>query len=94
MIRVPLYIKLLHAALATELSAITPAITILLVVGLATAFVQAVFQIEDTAFSLLPKTMAMIAIALFGGFGMLRGFEDLATLWIGHADTIVRQSWS
>ena len=66
----------------------------LLVVGLATAFVQAVFQIEDTAFSLLPKTIAMIAIALFGGFSMLRGFEALATLWIGNADTIVRQSWS
>lgn len=90
----PLYVKLLHLALTTELAAITPAIAILLAVGLVTAFVQAVFQIEDTAFSLLPKTIAMIAIALSGGFGMLRGFAALARLWIGHAAMIVHQSWS
>jgi len=90
----PLYIKLLHEALATELAAITPIVLILLAVGLATAIVQSLFQIEDTAFSLLPKTIAMIAIALFGGFGALHLFEALAIFQIDHATLLIRQPWS
>jgi flagellar biosynthesis protein FliQ len=80
--------------MATEFMAIAPIIAILLTVGIVTAIIQAVFQIEDAAFGLLPKTIAMIAIALFGGFGALQAFETLATDWIGHAAVIVHQSWS
>jgi len=90
----PLYVKLAHQALATEFMAIGPIIAILLTVGIVTAIIQAVFQIEDAAFGLLPKTLAMIAIALFGGFGALQAFGSLATFWIGHAAQIVHQSWS
>jgi flagellar biosynthesis protein FliQ len=90
----PLYINLLYSALETELLAITPIVLVLLVVGLVTAVVQAMFQIEDATFSLLPKTIAMVAIALLGGFGALRAFAALATLWIGHAALLVHQPWS
>ncbi len=90
----PFYVKLADQALATEFMAIAPIIAILLTVGIVTAMIQAMFQIEDAAFSLLPKTIAMIAIAVFGGFGALQAFESLATLWISHAGLIVHQSWS
>ena len=90
----PLYLQLLHEALQTEVSALTPVIAILLMVGLSTAFIQAVFQFEDSAFAQLPKIFAMIAIALFGGFGIMQRFAALATLWISHAAMIVRHSWS
>jgi len=90
----PLYLLLLHAALTTELDAVLPIIALLLLVGLATAILQAAFQIEDATFSLLPKTLAMIGVTLFGGFGMLHAFAALATLWISHAGSLVHQSWS
>ncbi len=90
----PYYLQLLHEALSTEFSAIAPLIAMLLVIGLATAIIQAVFQFEDAAFGLLPKTIAMIVMALYGGFGLLRSFEGLATLWISHAGMMVHQPWS
>jgi flagellar biosynthetic protein FliQ len=77
-----------------ELAAVTPTIAVLLAIGLATAIFQSAFQIEDATFSLLPKTIAMIIIALFGGFGALYGFEQLASVWIGHAGQLIRQPWS
>lgn len=90
----PLFAKLLHEALVTELSSVTPIILLLLGVGLTTAVVQALFQIEDTAFSLLPKIFVMIAIGILGGFGALQAFEGLAVLWISHAPDLVYRSWS
>ncbi len=90
----PLFTKLLHDALLTELSAVTPIIVLLLGVGLTTAIVQALFQIEDTAFSLLPKILVMVAIAVFGGFGALQAFDGLAILWISHAPNLVYHAWS
>jgi flagellar biosynthesis protein FliQ len=89
----PFYLMLLHAALMTALSAITPVILLLLAVGLATAIFQAMFQIEDTAFALLPKILAMICIALSGGFGALQLFEALSISWIGHAGAWVHLPW-
>jgi len=89
----PLYIQLLHLALITELQGVLPVIAILLAVGLATAILQAALQIEDATFSLLPKAIAMIAIGLFGGFGALRSFENLAVLFISRAPFLVHQSW-
>jgi flagellar biosynthesis protein FliQ len=90
----PLYLQLLHTALSTELSAILPILLILLFVGLATGIFQAAFQIEDTAFSLIPKIIIMIGLPLFGGLSVMHAFETLATGWISHAGEIVRQSWS
>ena len=90
----PLYIKLAHQALATAFMGVAPIIAILLTVGIVTAIIQAVFQIEDAACGQVPKTIAMIAIALFGGFGALQAFEGLATFWISHAAVIVHQTWS
>jgi flagellar biosynthetic protein FliQ len=88
----PLYIQLLHLALMTELRGVLPIVAIL-VVGLVTAILQAALQIEDATFSLLPKTIAMIAIGLFGGFGALRIFENLAVLFISRAPFLVHQPW-
>lgn len=90
----PFYMILLHAALMVTLAALTPIIFLLLAVGLGTAIFQALFQIEDTAFSLLPKILTMIFIGMFGGFGALQLFEGLAVSWIGHAAVWVHQSWS
>jgi flagellar biosynthetic protein FliQ len=90
----PLYVTLLHHAMATELRAVLPIITLLLIVGTVTATLQAAFQLEDTALSLLPKTIAMIVIAIFGGFGALAVFQSLATDWIGHAGMLVHRPWS
>jgi len=90
----PLYLKLLHMALATELDAISPIIGVLLIIGLATAIFQSAFQIEDATFSLLPKTIAMIAIGLSGGFGALGAFEHLAVLFISKAPMLAHQPWS
>ncbi len=89
----PLYLQLLHEALATEVSAITPIILILLSIGLITAVLQSALQIEDATFSLLPKTFAMIAVGLFGGFGAMRSFQNLAIIFISHAPMLVRQNW-
>ncbi len=89
----PLYIQLLHQALVTELSGIMPIIFILLAIGLVTAIFQSALQIEDATFSLLPKTFAMIAIGLFGGFGAQRIFQNFAVFFISHAPLLVRQSW-
>jgi flagellar biosynthesis protein FliQ len=90
----PLYLTLLHAALIAEVEAVVPIITLLLIVGLTTATFQAAFQLEDTALSLLPKTVVMILIAVFGGFGALSLFKTLVVTWIGHASLLVHQSWS
>lgn len=90
----PVYLQLLHSALQTELSGLLPIVSILLAIGLVTAIFQAAFQIEDTAFSLLPKTIAMMAIPLLGGIGLLHGIAALETSWLSHADFIVHQRWS
>lgn len=89
----PLYLQLLHIALATELSILCPIVFLLLAVGFATSFIQAALQIEDATFALLPKTIAMIFIALAGGFGLLAAFEGLATDFIIHAPSLLRQPW-
>jgi flagellar biosynthesis protein FliQ len=88
------YIQLLHLAFVTELTGITPIIAILLVIGLVTSIFQSALHIEDATFSLLPKTLAMIAIFLFGGFGGLATFQNLAVLFISHAPGWVHQTWS
>jgi flagellar biosynthesis protein FliQ len=90
----PLYLTLLRTALATETEAVMPIIMLLLIVGITTATVQAALQLEDTALNLLPKTVAMILIAVFGGFGALNLFKTLITAWIGHASLLVHQPWS
>jgi flagellar biosynthesis protein FliQ len=90
----PLYLTLLHAALATEMEAVLPIILLLLAVGLTTATFQAAFQLEDTALNLLPKTVGMVLIAVFGGFGALTLFKALVVAWIGHATLFVHQPWS
>jgi len=73
---------------------LTPIVALLLAAGFATSFIQAATQIEDATFSLLPKTIAMVFIALAGGFGLLAGFEHLATYFILRAPYLVHQSWS
>jgi flagellar biosynthesis protein FliQ len=90
----PLYLTLLHSALAIEVDAVLPIIMLLLIVGVTTATFQAAFQLEDTALNLLPKTVTMIIIAIFGGFGALGLFKTLVVTWIGHAGLLVHQSWS
>lgn len=89
----PYYLQLLRVALGTELAALSPIILVLLAVGLATAILQAALQIEDTALSLLPKLIAMIVLALFGGFGLMHGFEHLAVRWISDAPEMVQRAW-
>jgi flagellar biosynthetic protein FliQ len=89
----PYYLQLLRGALGVELAQITPVIGILLIVGLVTAIFQAALQMEDTAFSLLPKLLAMIAIGLLGGVGFMQGFEHFATGWIAQAPSMVSRSW-
>ena len=91
---VPLYLKLLHTAFATELSVLTPIVLLLLAVGFATSFLQAPLQIEDATFALLPKTIAMIFISLSGGLGLLGGLQRLATHFIQHAPELVHRTWS
>ena len=90
----PLYLTLLHRAMTTEVTAVMPIIMLLLAVGLTTATIQAALQLEDTALNLLPKTIAMILIAVFGGFGAIGLFKGLVVAWIGHATLLVHQSWS
>lgn len=90
----PLYLHLLMLALTTESEALTPVILALLVVGLGTAIVQAALQIEDATFALLPKTLAMIVLAMTGGFGALTLFESLARSFILRAPALVHQAWN
>lgn len=90
----PLYVIFLHMALIAELAAVTPIIGLLLVIGVVTAIIQSALQIEDATFSLLPKTIAMIAIGVFGGFGAMSGFSRFATLCISRAASLVHQTWS
>lgn len=89
----PLYLKLLHHAVAIEAAAIWPCIALLLLVGLITSILQAVLQIEDTTFALLPKTIAMAALTATGGAGMLSMFEALAKDFIINAPSLVHQPW-
>jgi flagellar biosynthesis protein FliQ len=90
----PLYLRLLHTALSVEVEALLPIILLLLIVGITTATVQAAFQLEDTALNLLPKTVVMVLVAVFGGFGALGLFKALVTAWVGHAALLVHQPWS
>lgn len=89
----PLYLKLYQHALAVGVSAIFPPIMILLAVGLAIAIFQAVFQIEDATFALLPKTIAMIFLAFSGGMGAFEIFETLCRTFIVQAPVLVHQVW-
>ena len=90
----PLYLTLLQTALFTAVTAVLPIIMLLLIVGIATATIQAAFQLEDTALNLLPKTVTMILIAVFGGFGAVGLFKALLVAWIGHANVLVHHPWS
>ncbi len=89
----PFYLTLLQHAFAVELSAILPSIGVLLAIGLITSILQAIFQIEEATFALLPKTMAMIALSFTGGFGALGVFRALAMAFITNAPALVHQSW-
>ncbi|HTQ70607.1 MAG TPA: flagellar biosynthetic protein FliQ [Acidocella sp.] len=89
----PLYLRLLQHAFATALSAIWACVLVLLIVGLVASILQAVLQIEDATFALLPKTLVMILLALTGGFGALGLFEALARNFIMQAPALVHQSW-
>jgi flagellar biosynthesis protein FliQ len=90
----PLYLNLLRTALTDEVAAVLPIILLLLAVGVTTATIQAAFQLEDTALNLLPKTIAMILIAIFGGFGAVDLIRTLVVAWISHATLLVHQPWS
>lgn len=89
----PLYLRLYQHALEIGLSAIFPSIFILLAVGLVVSILQAVLQIEDTTFALLPKTIAMILLAFSGGFGAFHVFESLCRDFIFNAPALVHQAW-
>lgn len=89
----PLYLKLYQEAIATSYSAIWPCLLVLLIVGLITSILQAILQIEDATFALLPKTIAMILVASTGGFGALYVFETLAKHFILNAPMLVHQTW-
>lgn len=89
----PLYLKLLQHAFSTELSAIGPSVAVLLIVGLLTSILQAVLQIEDPTFALMPKSFAMIFLALTGGFGAFGALQALAKDFIMNAPILVHQSW-
>ncbi|MGE4481089.1 flagellar biosynthetic protein FliQ [Acidocella sp.] len=89
----PLYLELFQHAFGVALAAIWPCVAVLLAVGLVTSILQAVLQIEDATFALLPKTMAMILLALGGGFGALSMFEALARDFIMRAPMLVHQTW-
>ncbi|MDE2319285.1 MAG: flagellar biosynthetic protein FliQ [Rhodospirillales bacterium] len=89
----PLYLTLFQHAITIGFSAILPSIAALLAIGLVTSILQAVFQIEDATFALLPKTMAMILLAFTGGFGALGVFETLARDFIVNAPALVHQQW-
>ena len=90
----PLYLTLLYRALTVEVEAVLPIILLLLIVGVATSTSQAAFQLEDTALNLLPKTVVMILIAMFGGFGALGLFKALIMVWMGRVTELVYQQWS
>ncbi len=89
----PFYLKLLQYAFATGLAAIWPCVLVLLIVGMVTSILQAVLQIEDATFALLPKTLVMALLAFTGGFGALGIMEDLARRFIMNAPALVHQSW-
>lgn len=90
----PLYILMFSDALSTVAACLYPMIGLVLAVTVVTAIIQASLQLEDTALSLLPKTIAVILIILFFGMGLIAGIETLARLWIGHAAQLVREPWS
>ena len=90
---IPLYLKLIQHAFAIELTAILPCVLVLLFIGMATSIFQAMFQIEDATFALLPKTLTMIIIALTGGFGALGVFSRLAMNFIINAPALVHRPW-
>ncbi len=94
MTAMPLYLTLFRMALTVELQAILPIVLLLLAIGVATATLQAMVQMEDTALSLMPRTIAMVIIAVLGGLGALDFFKALAVDWIGHAAMLVHRSWS
>jgi flagellar biosynthesis protein FliQ len=90
----PLYLRILHQALSTEVAAIFPIVVTLLIVGFLTGFFQAALQIEDATFNLMPKTMAIILITLFGAFGAMPIFEHFTVHLISNAPNLVRQPWN
>ncbi|WP_035179806.1 flagellar biosynthetic protein FliQ [Acidocella facilis] len=89
----PLYLRLLHQALATELMVLLPVIGIILAMGFVIGYLQAATQLEDATLSLMPKLLAMIGLSLTGAFGILPLLERFATGWIAHAPQLVRLSW-
>lgn len=89
----PLYLKLYQHAMEVGLSAILPCVMMLLIVGLCASIFQAVLQIEDTTFALLPKTIAMIFLAFSGGMGAFYIFQGLCKDFIVHAPLLVHQAW-
>ena len=89
----PLYLKIYQHAMETGLIAVLPSIIILLIVGLTASIFQAIFQIDDTTFALLPKTLAMIFLAFSGGMGAFYMFQNLCKDLIIHAPVLVHQAW-
>ncbi len=90
----PLYVTLFAQALSVVVACLFPLITWILIVTLITAVGQAGLQLEDTALSLLPKTITMIFLIMVFGLHLLDGIERLMRLWIEHGDRLVRQPWA
>ncbi len=88
----PLYLILAQQAFTTEVMALAPIIALLLAISVGAAIFQAAFQIEDSTFGLLLKTIAMIVMVVLGGGSFLNAFELLATFWISHAPMYIRIS--
>lgn len=90
----PLYITLFAQALSIVVACLFPLIMVILVVTMVTALIQAGLQLEDTALSLLPKTITMILLVMLFGLHLLGGIEHLMTFWIEQGDRLVRLPWA
>ena len=89
----PLYVRLFNEALLVAVGCLAPVILCILIVTIATALIQSALQLEETALSLLPKTLAVILLVLVFGLHLLGGIERLMIAWLTHADGLVRQPW-
>ena len=89
----PLYLRLYQYAMEAGFAAIWPSVSLLLMIGLVIAILQAILQIEETTFSLLPKTIMMTLIVFSGGFGAFDILSRLSKYFITNAAMLVHQSW-
>lgn len=85
---------MLHRALITLASSLTPLIAGIVLVGILIAVFQGAFQVEDGALAMGAKVAVVLLLGGAAGEMVFLSIAHLAHDWIASIPTLIRQDWN